>query len=164
MEKRMLKEADLYDKSQAHLEDEDKQHNLISSLKASKRSMSIKSTNVKSGNIKFFQTAQLSDNLDFLKQHPRRNSITLKISQPKSCDLNIFFAAAQKEKMRTQAQKNANNNDEKPAIYELIEDTWREEKFENNMLFPSAILYREYLKEKREREEILKVQQEAAQK
>ena len=57
MEKRMLKEADLYDKSQAHLEDEDKQHNLISSLKASKRSMSIKSTNVKSGNIKFFQTA-----------------------------------------------------------------------------------------------------------
>ena len=53
----MLKEADLYDKSQAHLEDEDKQHNLISSLKASKRSMSIKSTNVKSGNIKFFQTA-----------------------------------------------------------------------------------------------------------
>ena len=66
--------------------------------------------------------------------------------------------------MRTQAQKNSNNNDEKPAIYELIEDTWREEKFENNMLFPSAILYREYLKEKREREEILKVQQEAAQK
>ena len=32
------------------------------------------------------------------------------------------------------------------------------------MLLPSAILYREYLKEKREREERLKVEQEAAQK
>lgn len=66
--------------------------------------------------------------------------------------------------MRTQAQKNANNNDERPEIFELLEDYQREEKFENNMLLPSAILYREYLKEKREREERLKVEQEAAQK
>ena len=48
MEKRMLKEADLYDKSQAHLDDEDIKHNLISSLKASKRTVRVKSTNEKS--------------------------------------------------------------------------------------------------------------------
>lgn len=64
--------------------------------------------------------------------------------------------------MRNQATKN--QQDKQPLIFEMLEDYDEDGNFDNLELFPSAIMYREYLKEKRVRDAKQKAEDDEAQK